>query len=84
MKLRLFVRFSSTLALCVSSASAQRANRAATIAAIDSVVAGFLSGGRAAGMSVAVVRGNDTLLLKGYGLADIELDVPTPPRAVYE
>jgi CubicO group peptidase (beta-lactamase class C family) len=60
------------------------ADRAATIAAIDSVVASYLKGGRAAGMSVAVVKGRDTLVMKGYGYADLELDVPTPDRAVYE
>jgi CubicO group peptidase (beta-lactamase class C family) len=64
--------------------SAQRPNRAAAIAAIDSLVAANLKDGRAAGVSVGVLRGNDTLVLKGYGKADLELDVPTPPAAVYE
>ncbi|HJU75085.1 MAG TPA: serine hydrolase domain-containing protein, partial [Gemmatimonadaceae bacterium] len=67
-----------------SLAGAQSANRAAHVAAIDSIVGAALKGGRAAGMSVGVIRGNDTLVLKGYGKADLELDVPTPPRAVYE
>ena len=30
------------------------------------------------------MKGADTLALKGYGKADLELDVPTPERAVYE
>ena len=51
---------------------------------VDSVVHSQLAGGRAAGVSVGIVRGKDTLLLKGYGFADLELDVPTPDRAVYE
>ena len=34
-----------------------------------------------AGVSVAVVRGVDTLLMRGYGRADIEWDVPTPADA---
>jgi CubicO group peptidase (beta-lactamase class C family) len=38
----------------------------------------------AAGLSVAVVHGRDTLLLKGYGKANIELNQATPDRAVYE
>lgn len=67
-----------------TSAQAQTRNRAATVKAIDSVVTSFLTEGRAAGLSVAVVKGKDTLALKGYGKADLELDVPTPPRAVYE
>lgn len=65
-------------------AGAQRASKAATQAAIDSVAAAFLKDGRAAGMSIGVVKGKDTLAFKAYGLADLELDVPTPPRAVYE
>ena len=40
--------------------------------------------GRAAGMSIAVVRGTDTLLIEEFGQADLELGVPTPPDAVYE
>lgn len=58
--------------------------RPAVVAAIDSIARAFLADGRAAGMSIAVVKGADTLALKGYGKADLELDVPTPERAVYE
>ncbi|MBK6457754.1 MAG: beta-lactamase family protein [Gemmatimonadetes bacterium] len=67
-----------------ATAHAQRANGAGVGKAIDSVVTSFLKEGQAAGLSVAVVRGKDTLALKGYGKADLELDVPTPRRAVYE
>lgn len=79
-----FVRLGCVLVALAPGAQAQRANRAATIAAIDSLVAASLKDGRAAGMSVGVLHGNDTLVLKGYGKADLELDVPTPPAAVYE
>jgi CubicO group peptidase (beta-lactamase class C family) len=53
-------------------------------AAIDSIALVPITAGRVAGMSLAVVRGADTITLKGYGSADLELDVPTPPGAVYE
>lgn len=53
-------------------------------AAVDSIVARALQDGKVAGMSVAVVWGRDTVVLKGYGYADLELDVPTPERAIYE
>ncbi|MBW3535940.1 MAG: beta-lactamase family protein [Gemmatimonadetes bacterium] len=33
------------------------------------------------GVSVAVVRGADTLLMRGYGFVDLEWDVPTPADA---
>lgn len=51
---------------------------------VDSVVGEALATGELAGISVAVVRGRDTLVLRGYGHANLELDVPTPKRAVYE
>jgi CubicO group peptidase (beta-lactamase class C family) len=78
------VRLTCAVLVLAPALGAQRANRAALIAAIDSLVEANLKDGRAAGMSVGVVRANDTLVLKGYGKADLELDVPTPPNAVYE
>ena len=64
--------------------AAQQKSRAQMVSAIDSVVASYLKGGKAAGMSIAVIKGRDTLALKGYGSADLELNTPTPARAVYE
>jgi CubicO group peptidase (beta-lactamase class C family) len=61
----------------------QTQDRARIARGVDSIVAAALSGGRAAGMSVGVVRGHDTLVLKGYGSGDLELGVPTPAGAVY-
>lgn len=63
---------------------AQKTDRAKLIAQIDSIANEPIKAGRAAGMSVAVVRGRDTLVLKGYGWADLDLDTPTPANAVYE
>lgn len=63
---------------------AQQRARAAMAAAIDSLALEPINAGRAAGLSVAVVRGADTIRLEGYGKADLELDVPTPDGAVYE
>jgi CubicO group peptidase (beta-lactamase class C family) len=67
-----------------SPLAAQRPDRARIEALTDSVVAAALATGQVAGMSVAVVRDRDTLVLKGYGRADLEFDVPTPPDAIYE
>ncbi|PYR81414.1 MAG: hypothetical protein DMG18_16370, partial [Acidobacteria bacterium] len=53
-------------------------------AKIDAIVGAPINAGRVAGASVAVVKGNETLVMKGYGFADLELDVPMPPRATYE
>lgn len=53
-------------------------------AEVDSIATAALAGGRAAGMSIAVARGGRVVARGAYGSADLELDVPTPPEAVYE
>ena len=52
--------------------------------AIHAIAAAPIEAGRTAGMSIAVVRGSDTLLIEEFGHADLELDVLTPADAVYE
>jgi CubicO group peptidase (beta-lactamase class C family) len=67
-----------------STASAQpAAQRARAIATIDSLAMAFLADGPVAGVSVAVVKGRDTIVMKGYGLADVENDVPASAKTVY-
>lgn len=51
---------------------------------IDSIAAARLATGQAAGFSIGVMKGNDTVVMKGYGSADLELEVPTPDGAIYE
>jgi len=72
------------LAALVPPLAGQTRDRARIAAAVDSIVADALKDGRAAGMSVALVRGRDTLVMKGYGFADLEFAVATPPAAIYE
>jgi D-alanyl-D-alanine carboxypeptidase len=67
-----------------SHGAAQTRDPAKIAAAVDARVANALRGGLVAGMSVAMMLGSDTLLYRTYGRADLELDVPTPDRAVYE
>jgi CubicO group peptidase (beta-lactamase class C family) len=62
-------------------AHGQVADRGALVAALDSAAAAHVEDDRVAGISVAVVRGGDALLMKGYGLVDLEWDVPTPTDA---
>jgi CubicO group peptidase (beta-lactamase class C family) len=64
--------------------AAQRPDAARVRAATDSIVGAALATGRAAGMAIAVVRGRDTLVLRGYGKADLEWDVPMPADAIFE
>ena len=65
------------------STSSASPERAALIARIDSIVNKRIEAG-IAGASVAVVKGQDTILIKGYGKADLEFDVATPQDAIYE
>lgn len=77
-----------SLASCTGGAATPRETgspeRQAMLAKIDSIVNARITSGKAAGASVAVVRGSDTLVMRGYGMADLEFEVPTPPDAVYE
>ncbi len=76
----------SALALWARALAGQAARpTAASVAAtVDSLVADFQRATGVPGVSVAVIRaGRDTLAYKGYGLADVENDVPATPRTVY-
>jgi len=64
-------------------AEAQRPSRAETVARLDSLARGLAAGGRTPGLSVFVLRGSDTLLLRGYGYANLEDSVPATPRTVF-
>jgi len=56
----------------------------AIVARIDSIIEARTGPGKAAGAAVAVVRGSDTLVMKGYGYADLEFEVPMPANAIFE
>ena len=51
---------------------------------MDSTAESFILERRVAGLAVAVVKGNDTLLMKGYGKADVEWGIPMPADAMFE
>jgi D-alanyl-D-alanine carboxypeptidase len=51
---------------------------------IDSIAAAGVLANRAVGLVAAVVKGNDTLLMKAYGKADVEWDVPMTTDAMFE
>jgi CubicO group peptidase (beta-lactamase class C family) len=51
---------------------------------LDSLAGSGVLEKRAVGTVAAVVKGNDTLLMKGYGKADVEWDVPMPADAMFE
>jgi D-alanyl-D-alanine carboxypeptidase len=77
-------RLFPVLGLLAAAPISAQSGRVALVASLDSIARSAIKDGRAAGISVGVVRGKDTLLFKGYGYADLEFDVPTPDRAIYE
>ena len=50
---------------------------------IDSVAEAALANGPVPAISVAVLRGTDTIAMRGYGYADLENDVPASAETVY-
>jgi CubicO group peptidase (beta-lactamase class C family) len=73
------------LLLGISAApAAAQSDRAALVKKLDSLAGSGILENRAVGIAAAVVRGNDTLLLKSYGKADVEWNVPLPVDAVFE
>lgn len=79
-RLALVLPFVSLLPLPVS---AQRPDPAAIRSAVDSIALATLRADLTPGLGIAVVRGNDTLVMKGYGLADVEHDVPVTDATVF-
>lgn len=72
------------LAALLVPAVAGAQSRAAIIQKLDSIAHSGILENRAVGIAAAVVKGNDTLLLKGYGRANVEWDVPMPADAMFE
>ncbi len=53
------------------------------VAAIDDIANTALHQGPIAGISIAVMRGNQSLLRKGYGNSNLELETSTTPETLY-
>ena len=78
---------SAVLALLLSSAHAVAAQvdaRRAFVAQVDSSAAASLRSFPAAGLSIIVVRGADTLIARGYGFSDRDAKRAATANTVYE
>ena len=73
----------TVLGLAATPAAAQP-SRAHQVAIMDSIAESPVLENRVAGLAVAVVRGADTLLMKSYGMADLEWQIPMTVDAVFE
>src|SRR5688500_16097616 len=87
--MRPIARFTNlALVALASSLSAQvpqsQLPRDALVKKLDSLAGAPVQETRAVGIAVAIVKGSDTLLMKGYGKADVEWNVPMPTDAMFE
>jgi CubicO group peptidase (beta-lactamase class C family) len=77
---------SATFALAITlvcSAAANAVQSATSPADLDAIVKQIIARERVVGASVLVARGDHILLHKGYGFADLGLEVPTKDETVY-
>jgi CubicO group peptidase (beta-lactamase class C family) len=58
-------------------------SRAALIARIDSLANDFVREVPSPSVAIAVVRGSDTLVMKGYGFADVDAKRPATATTIY-
>jgi CubicO group peptidase (beta-lactamase class C family) len=68
---------------CTPAPGAAKSHTSAVAARVDSLVAAFQRTKYVPGLSVAVVRGRDTLVMRGYGMADLEKRVPATAETVF-
>src|SRR5260221_6831534 len=82
----LFMRMAIVLllvSLTPALASSQQRLSAQMQSAVDSIAEQSLRRGPIAGMSIAIARGSDLPMAKGYGYADLKNDFATPVDTVY-
>jgi D-alanyl-D-alanine carboxypeptidase len=85
------LRIARTILLVLLSAASAPASAGAQAAAandvmrarVDSLARAFIAQNGAPGISVEVVRGRDTLVRAGFGMADLENDVPASAATLY-
>ncbi len=77
------MRFSAALLLLPAALAAQAPAYARERARIDSMLAAELADAPIAGLSIAVVKGRDTIVMKGFGLGDVENAVAVTPATVF-
>jgi CubicO group peptidase (beta-lactamase class C family) len=79
----IILRASAASVLLAAAASPAFAQQSLP-AKLDSIAGSGVVENRAVGLAAGVLRGSDTLLMKSYGRADVEWDVPMPVDAMFE
>jgi CubicO group peptidase (beta-lactamase class C family) len=79
------LRSLGAIALATFTASTAAAQSGRTLAQkLDSIAGSGVARQLVVGSVIAVVKGNDTVLFKAYGKADVEWNVPMPVDAMFE
>jgi CubicO group peptidase (beta-lactamase class C family) len=86
MRMKLFIySLSVTLSLSLPAfvATGQQTDRTKLVSEIDAIANDALKQGPIAGMSVAVMRDGSPIIVKGYGMANLESNSPATADTVY-
>lgn len=83
MRLRALVTLSLTLCFAALAARGQQPSRADIIGRVDSLAGAFIADTHTPAVSVAVLRGSDTLVMKGYGDASISAHRAATAATIY-
>src|SRR6266852_2665260 len=75
--------FTTLAAVILCAVAASRTSAQVSAADLDEIARRVIAQERVAGASVLVARGNKIILHKGYGFADLGLEVPTKDETVY-
>lgn len=79
-----FLRYSAiAVGLAAATAGAQQPSKDEIAKRVDSLAADYLARTHTPAISVAVLRGSDTLVMKGYGDASVEHHRPATASTVY-
>lgn len=81
--MRAFLSFAA-LVLAASPLLAQRPDRGALLARVDSIVRAEMARAKTPAMSVAVEQRGEVILARGYGYSDLEHSVPATAETVYK
>lgn len=82
--MRRFVLSLSLVCAAAAAAPTASAQTAATLDSVDRYVRAELARQRIPGMSIAILRGDSIVLARGYGLANVELNVPASDSTIYQ
>lgn len=82
-KSRMAVLVTLALVAINSPTVAQRTRDQALSARVDSLVERYRAGRHLPGIAIAVVRSGTVIKARGYGFANLELDVPVTPKTLF-